>query len=220
MDIQTRLSALKKQLPANVTLVAVSKTKPASVIMEAYMAGQRIFGENKVQEMAAKSQELPADIEWHMIGHLQRNKVRTIAPFVSLIHSVDSVELLKEIDKQGRRFERVIPCLLQLRIAKEETKFGMKSAEIKALLHSEAFSSMTHVRVSGLMGMATFTEDAAQIAAEFGSMQSLMRELSTADLPQNCRMEICSMGMSNDWEIAVAQGSTMVRIGSALFGSR
>lgn len=133
---------------------------------------------------------------------------------------MDSIELLREIDKQGRRFERVIPCLLQLRIAREETKYGMSDTEIRALIQSEAFLSMKHVRVSGLMGMATFTEDAAQIATEFRSMQTLMQELSAADLPEHCRMEICSMGMSNDWEIAVAQGSTMVRIGSALFGSR
>ncbi len=190
------------------------------MLKEAYEAGQRIFGENKAQEMAAKAQQLPADIEWHMIGHLQRNKVRTIAPFVSLIHSVDSVELLLEIDKQGRRFERIIPCLLQFRIAREETKYGMNEAEIKALLQSEAFLAMKHVRISGLMGMATFTDDASLVAREFSAMKTLMDQLSQMSLPEHCRMDICSMGMSNDWEIAVSQGSNMVRIGSALFGSR
>lgn len=220
MDIQTRLSALRQKLPANVTLVAVSKTKPTSVIKEAYDAGQRIFGENKVQEMASKAQELPSDIAWHMIGHLQRNKVKSIAPFVALIHSVDSMELLHEIDKQGQRFERVIPCLLQFRIAQEETKYGMSEADIKAVIQSEAFLAMKHVRISGLMGMATFTDDSSVVAREFASMKTLMQQLSQMDLPRHCRMDICSMGMSNDWEIAVSQGSNMVRIGSALFGSR
>lgn len=220
MELQARLSALRQKLPPQVTLVAVSKTKPAADILEAYQAGQRVFGENKTQEMAAKASELPPDIHWHMIGHLQRNKVKNIAAFVSLIHSVDRFELLAEINKQAKRNGRIIPCLLQMRIAREETKHGLSAQQIKDIIFSDDVKQMSHLRISGLMGMATFTDNKAQVAAEFSSLRALMNELSSMELPERCQMDICSMGMSGDWEIGVAHGSNMVRIGSALFGSR
>lgn len=218
-EISSHLKDLKDSLPEKCTLVAVSKTKPASDVMEAYEAGHRDFGENKVQELTQKAEELPKDIRWHMIGHLQRNKVKYIADFVHLIHGVDSLKLLKEINKQGRKVDRVIDCLLQMHIAEEDTKFGLDRDELKEILHSEQLKEMTHVRVVGLMGMATYTEDQDQVRREFKSLKLLFDEIKNSD-HTNVQMNILSMGMSGDYAIALEEGSTMVRIGSTIFGTR
>ena len=202
------------------TLVAVSKTKPVSAILEAYEAGLKDFGENKAQELTEKFEQLPKDIHWHMIGHLQRNKVKYIAPFVHLIHSVDSVRLLAEIDKQGKKVGRVIPCLLQVHIAQEENKFGFSGEELIALLESEAFVGMTHVQVQGLMGMATNTNNDEQIRNEFQYLRELFEQIKATYSFPNAKMDTLSMGMSSDYLIALEEGSTMVRVGSALFGAR
>jgi pyridoxal phosphate enzyme (YggS family) len=196
--------------------VAVSKTKPNEAILEAYEAGQRVFGENKVQDMVQKWEALPKDIEWHMIGHLQRNKVKYMAEFVSLIHGVDSLKLLKEIDKQAQKHNRVIPCLLQMHIAEEDTKFGLDEDELNALLASSEFKQMKHVKIMGLMGMATFTDNENQVRKEFARLKSLFEKLKL-QLPE---ISILSMGMSGDYGIAITEGSTMVRIGSSIFGAR
>ena len=221
MSITQNLSELKNTLPSQVTLVAVSKTKPNEAIEEAYKAGQRIFGENKVQELTDKYEALPKDIEWHMIGHLQRNKVKYIAPFVSLIHGVDSFRLLSEINKQGERFDRKIPCLLQVFIATEETKFGLSEEELYELLQSKEFQSFNHIEIQGLMGMATFTENTEQIAREFTFLKNTYDKVLNEfnHLPQ-VELKTLSMGMSNDYKIAMACGSTMIRIGSTIFGER
>lgn len=218
-EISSHLKDLKDSLPEKCTLVAVSKTKPASDVMEASEAGHRDFGENKVQELTQKAEELPKDIRWHMIGHLQRNKVKYIADFVHLIHGVDSLKLLKEINKQGRKVDRVIDCLLQMHIAEEDTKFGLDRDELKEILHGEQLKEMTHVRVVGLMGMATYTEDQDQVRREFKSLKLLFDEIKNSD-HTNVQMNILSMGMSGDYAIALEEGSNMVRIGSAIFGSR
>lgn len=202
------------------TLVAVSKTKPASAILEAYEAGLKDFGENKAQELSEKFEQLPKDIRWHMIGHLQRNKVKYIAPFVHLIHSVDSLKLLKEIDKQGKKVGKVVNCLLQVHIAREETKFGLSEEELIELLESEEFAAMTHVQVRGLMGMATNTENEERIRNEFQYLRELFERIKAAYALPNAKMEELSMGMSSDYLIALEEGSTMVRVGSAIFGSR
>src|SRR5690606_33277896 len=207
---------IKSQLPEGVVLVAVSKTKPTSAILEAYRAGQRVFGENKVQEMVQKWEELPKDIQWHMIGHLQRNKVKYIAPFVSLIHGVDSLKLLKEIDRQAKAIGRTIPCLLQLHIAQEETKFGLDPGELGALLESPEFRAMEHVQIMGLMGMATHTGDKTRIRKEFEYLKGQFDTLKKT----RPKISILSMGMSSDYPLAVEAGSTMVRIGSDIFGNR
>lgn len=201
-------------------LVAISKTKPVSDIMDAYEAGQRHFGENKVQELAAKYEELPKDIKWHMVGHLQRNKVKYIAPFVHLIHSIDSLKLLKEVNKQAEKAGRTIDCLLQVHIAEESTKFGFGPEELTPLAQSDALQSLEHVRVVGLMGMATFTEDESQIKREFNSLHTLFEHLKTIQLPDNVKMQELSMGMSGDYPLALACGSTMIRVGSSIFGAR
>lgn len=219
MAIQENLKGLRQNIPAGCTLIAVSKTQPLEKIGEAYDVGQRVFGENRAQEMAAKYEALPKDISWHMIGHLQTNKVKYIAPFVSLIHSVDSVKLLEEIHRQGSRANRVIPCLLQIHIAEEETKFGFSREEAQELVVSGAWEELTHVQVRGLMGMATFTSDEQQVRKEFRILKSLFEKLRTiAPLP--LRMEELSMGMSNDYKIALEEGSTMIRVGTAIFGAR
>lgn len=202
------------------TLVAVSKTKPASAILEAYEAGLKDFGENKAQELSEKFEQLPKDIRWHMIGHLQRNKVKYIAPFVHLIHSVDSLRLLKEIDKQGKKVGKVIDCLLQVHIAREETKFGLNEEELITLLGSKEFTGMTHVQVRGLMGMATNTEGEERIRNEFQYLRKLFEQIKAAYTLPNAKMEVLSMGMSSDYLIALEEGSTMVRVGSAIFGTR
>ena len=221
MSIAEHLQQIKGTIPEHVTLVAVSKTKPVATIMEAYEAGQRVFGENKVQEMTQKWEIMPKDIQWHMIGHLQRNKVKYMASFVSLIHGVDSLKLLKEIDKQARKHDRVIDCLLQIHIAEESTKFGMDEAEVTTLLSSEEFKGLKNIRVTGLMGMATFTQDQQQIQKEFEHLSELFKKLERNYTETfNFKLETLSMGMSGDYKLAIAQGSTMVRIGSSIFGAR
>ena len=212
--IAENLKKIKATIPTEVTLVAVSKTKPNEAIMEAYDAGQRIFGENKVQDLVLKAELLPNDIQWHMIGHLQTNKVKFIAPFISLIHGVDSVKLLKEINKRAAQNDRVINCLLQIHIAQEETKFGFDESEAAELLmHHSEFSN---IQIVGLMGMATNTSEDLQIRKEFSNLKELSLKLSNAQF----KLPIISMGMSGDYLLAIKEGSTMVRVGSALFGSR
>ncbi|MBX2917335.1 MAG: YggS family pyridoxal phosphate-dependent enzyme [Cyclobacteriaceae bacterium] len=220
MVIKKNIESLKAELPATCRLIAVSKTQPVTLLRQAYYAGQRLFGENKAQEMAAKQKELPADVEWHMIGHLQTNKVKYIAPFVALIHSVDSEKLLEEINKQALKNNRVIKCLLQVYIAQEETKFGWGIDEVPALLHPEFATAYPAVEIIGLMGMATFTQDEAQIRNEFGSLKRLFYTLKQSKLPANVTMMELSMGMSADYKIALEQGSTLIRIGTAIFGER
>ncbi|MFZ9028170.1 MAG: YggS family pyridoxal phosphate-dependent enzyme [Crocinitomicaceae bacterium] len=218
--ITDKLNEIRSQLGDNVTLVAVSKTKPNEAIIEAYKAGQRVFGENKVQELVEKAETLPKDIEWHLIGHLQRNKVKYIAPFVSLIHAVDSLRLLQEINKQAAKNNRTIDCLLQFHIADEETKFGLDENEAMELLHSEVYQNMNNVRICGVMGMATFTENEEQVRAEFSKLHELFEKLKTAHFSSNAAFRTISMGMSGDWKIAIEEGSTMIRVGSSIFGSR
>ena len=214
--ITENIANFKKKIPENVTLVAVSKTKPISDLQEAYNAGQRIFGENKVQEMVEKYDALPKDIQWHMIGHLQRNKVKYMAHFVNLIHGVDSLKTLGEINKQAAKHDRIIKCLLQASIADEETKFGLTFDEIKVILESKEIAAMKNIAIVGLMGMATFTENETQINSEFSSLKNLFDDLKKS----NPTLEILSMGMSGDYEIAIKNGSTMIRVGSSIFGHR
>ena len=212
--ISDNLKSILSKLPKSVTLVAVSKTKPNAAIMEAYDAGHRVFGENKVQDMVAKSEELPSDIQWHMIGHLQTNKVKYIAPFVSLIHGVDSLKLIKEIDKRAAQNNRIIDCLLQIHIAEEETKFGLSDIEATQVL---AYAKhLKNVRIKGLMGMATNTRDESIVRNEFAGLKELFLKFQSVSE----HLQIISMGMSTDYEIAIEQGSTMVRVGSAIFGRR
>lgn len=218
--IADRLLDLRTEIPASVQLIAVSKTKPASAVMEAYTAGQRAFGENKVQEMVDKYEQLPKDIQWHLIGHLQTNKVKYIAPFVHMIHAVDSLKLLQEIDKQAQKNNRIIPCLLQFHIAQEETKFGLDFTEAEALLQSREFIEMQHVQIVGLMGMASFTEDEEQVRDEFRNLNNYFQIIKSHYFKFNSEFKYLSMGMSGDYRIAIEEGSTMVRIGSTLFGSR
>jgi pyridoxal phosphate enzyme (YggS family) len=219
MSIKSNIKLVNDSLLPGCRLIAVSKTKPNELLMEAYEAGQRLFGENKVQELEAKYQALPKDMEWHMIGHLQTNKVKYIAPFVALIHSVDSIKLLEEINKQGKKINRVIPCLLQVYIAKEETKFGFDEAEVLNLVNQ--FSAhFTHVSIQGLMGMATLTDDQQQIRNEFKSLKKLFDQLNQQPLPAAISMNELSMGMSSDYRLAMQEGSTLVRIGSTIFGER
>jgi len=201
-------------------LVAVSKTKPISAIQEAYAAGIRDFGENKVQEMTEKEALLPKDIRWHMIGHLQRNKVKYIASFVHLIHSVDSLRLLKQINKEGQKVNRAIPCLLQVHIATEESKFGWDEEELTAFLSGTEIEALQHIQILGLMGMATNTPDTEKIRTEFRGLKALFEQIKRAELPTQVQMKELSMGMSGDYQIAQEEGSTMVRIGSAVFGAR
>tara|TARA_R110002049_G_scaffold30496_5_gene104430 strand:+ start:249 stop:902 length:654 start_codon:yes stop_codon:yes gene_type:complete len=215
MSIAENIQTFKKSLPGDITLVAVSKTKTVNEIMEAYNAGQRVFGENKIQEMEAKWQEMPKDISWHMIGHVQRNKVKYMAPFVSLIHAVDSLKLLKEINKQALKNDRIINCLLQIKIAEEDSKFGMLESDALSILNSEEIRSFQNIKVIGLMGMATFTDDEDQIRAEFQKLKTFYDKVSGKfDFSE------LSMGMSSDCGLAIEKGSTMVRVGSAIFGER
>lgn len=216
MNIADNLRAIRATLPPHVTLVAISKTKPVETIREAYAAGQRIFGENKVQELVPKHEALPKDIEWHLVGHLQTNKVKYIAPFVSLIHSADSLKLLQEIDKQGQKNNRTIDVLLQIYIAREETKFGLSPEEAQALLASPEFAALQNVRVRGLMGMASNTDNTEQVRREFASLKTFFDELKKT----RPHFDILSMGMSGDYLLAAEEGSTMVRVGSSIFGSR
>ena len=214
------LHTLKSSLPKEVTLVAVSKTKPVDLVREAYDAGQRIFGENKVQELVEKHEQLPKDIEWHLIGHLQTNKVKYIAPFVSMIHSIDSLRLLAEINKQALKNDRVIECLLQFHIASEDTKFGLSIEETMELLESEEFFLMRNISIVGLMGMSTFTEDTEQIREEFRTLENYFNVIQSKYFKFNPGFKHLSMGMSSDYQIAIEEGSTMIRVGSSIFGSR
>jgi len=216
MSIKQNLNQIQATLPKHVTLVAVSKTKPVTDLMEAYNAGQRIFGENKIQEMADKFQEMPKDIKWHMIGHVQTNKVKYMAEFVDLIHGVESFKLLKEINKQAKKHDRVIDCLLQIKIASEDSKFGMSIPDATALLASEDFSALKNINVIGVMGMATFTEDQNQIKQEFDLLKSTFDSLQKT----HPNLKTISMGMSGDYQLAIDCGSTMVRVGSSIFGAR
>lgn len=217
-SISENFARIKAQLPPHVTLIAVSKTKPVEVIQEAYATGHRIFGENRVQELVPKYEALPKDIAWHLIGHLQSNKVKYIAPFVAMIHSVDSFKLAEEINKQAAKNNRTIDVLLQIFIAQEETKFGLSPEELLALLQSEEFQQLKHIRVRGLMGMATNTDNTEQVSAEFRQLKKLADEVKTQfNLPH---FDTVSMGMSGDFPLAVEAGSTMVRVGSLLFGGR
>lgn len=219
MLIQENLIQIKQSLPVHVTLVAVSKTKPIADLMQAYEAGQRIFGENKIQEMTEKFEQMPKDIEWHMIGHVQTNKVKFMAAYVSLIHGVDSLKLLEEINKQAVKYNRIIDCLLQMHIAEEDTKFGLNETELSELLQTETFKKLKNIRVIGLMGMATFTDNQAQIRKEFTHLKSIFEQIKPLKT-ENCELSTLSMGMSSDYQLAIECGSTMVRIGSSIFGTR
>jgi pyridoxal phosphate enzyme (YggS family) len=220
MAIAENLNDLMTRLPSGVTLVAVSKTHPVERLMEAYVAGQRHFGENRVQEMLAKQAAMPPDVLWHMIGHMQSNKVRAIVPFVHLIHSIDGSALLATVDKEAARIGRVVDVLLQFHIATEETKFGLDLAEAESLLSSSAYRSMQHVRIRGVMGMATFTDNSMQVRAEFHSLKDIFNHLKERYFLTDNGFDTVSMGMSGDWSTAVQEGSTLVRVGSAIFGSR
>lgn len=219
MSIKEILSHIKSELPSHVTLVAVSKTKPVSDLMEAYKAGQRIFGENKIQEMADKYEQMPKDIEWHMIGHVQRNKVKYMASFVSLIHGVDNFKLLEDINKEALKNNRVIDCLFQIKIASEDSKFGMTPEEAMLIIQSKPFSELKNIKIVGVMGMATFTDDFNQIKNEFTLLKTTFDSLKTVET-FNFKPEIISMGMSGDYKLAIDCGSNMVRVGSSIFGER
>lgn len=214
--IKDNLEKIKSSISEDIVLVAVSKTKPIADLLEAYDAGQRVFGENKIQEMVAKYDALPKDIVWHMIGHLQRNKVKYVAHFVNLIHGVDSLKTLKEINKQAHKHNRVINCLLQIRIAKEETKFGLTPVDVSDILNSDELKSFTNVKICGFMGMATFTKNEAIINEEFSELKTLYNHHKK----QHPDFTTLSMGMSGDYKLAIKNGSTMIRVGSSIFGSR
>ncbi len=220
MEIRENLLSFLSTIPDNVQLVAVSKTKPVEAIMEAYDAGQRVFGENKVQDLSAKAEQLPDNIDWHFIGHMQTNKVKYIAPFVKMIHAVDSIKLLKEINKQALKHNRIIDCLLQFHIAEEDTKFGLSLSEAIELLNNTALVDMKNIRIVGVMGMATYTDDTQQIRGEFKRLFEYMNELKTNYFGDNPYFKEISMGMSGDYKIAIEEGSTMIRIGTKIFGAR
>ncbi|RLD29830.1 MAG: YggS family pyridoxal phosphate-dependent enzyme [Bacteroidetes bacterium] len=215
MSISENIKRVKDSLPEGVALVAVTKTKSEDEILQAYDTGHRMFGENKIQEMVTKWEQMPKDIEWHMIGHVQRNKVKYMAAFVSLIHAVDSLKLLKEINKQAAKHDRVIDCLLQIKIAEEDSKFGISEEDAQALFTSEELKTLEHIRVIGLMGMATFTDDREQLSAEFGKLQIFFNANK-----DTYKLRYLSMGMSADYPLALGHGSNMVRVGSAIFGAR
>ena len=221
MSIAENLLSIKNNLPEKVTLVAVSKTKPVADLMEAYNAGQRIFGENKIQEMTEKWEEMPKDIQWHMIGHVQTNKVKFMAEYVSLIHGVDSLKLLQEINKQAQKHNCVIDCLLQMHIAEEETKFGLDEEELNEILDfvQNKKEELTNIRIVGLMGMATFTDNQEQIKKEFSHLKSIFEKTNQL-LTSNFQLLTLSMGMSGDYKLAIECGSTMIRVGSSIFGGR
>lgn len=219
-EIAKNLASIKQTLPANVQLVAVSKTKPPEIVLEAYNAGQRVFGENKVQELVYKYETLPKDIEWHLIGHLQSNKVKYIASFVNTIHSVDSIKLLQVIDSEAKKNDRVINCLLQVKIAQEESKYGFSFNEVEDLLKSSLLNDLNNIKVVGLMGMATFTDEENQIRQEFRELVLFFKKLKTGILQNNAYFVEISMGMSDDYRIAIEEGSTIIRVGSSIFGKR
>ncbi|MAM23441.1 YggS family pyridoxal phosphate-dependent enzyme [Croceibacter atlanticus] len=216
MNISEQIKYYKSQLPEDVVLVAVSKTKPEEDLLEAYNAGQRVFGENKIQEMTEKWENLPKDIEWHMIGHVQSNKVKYMAEYVNLVHGIDRLKLIKELNKQAQKHDRTINCLLQIKIAEEDTKFGMDINDAEAILNKDFKKTYPNVNVVGFMGMATFTNDEKQVQREFKTLKSHFDRLSK----DHNSLKILSMGMSGDYKLAITEGSTMVRIGSAIFGER
>jgi pyridoxal phosphate enzyme (YggS family) len=218
--IKENLNIVKASVPFNVTLIAVSKTKPVSDLQEAYDAGQRIFGENKALEMRDKHQVLPNDIQWHFIGHLQTNKIKYIAPFVTLIHAIDSLSLLEAVNKEAAKNNRVIDCLLQFHIAQEETKFGLDMEEAKSMLESESYKNLNNINICGVMGMATFTDNAAQVREEFKNLKNIFETLKENYFKENDFFKEISMGMSDDYPIAIEEGATMVRVGSKIFGAR
>ena len=220
MDIKENLIKLRSEIPEKVKLVAVSKTKPVETLMEAYNAGQRIFGENKAQELVEKQAKMPADVRWHFIGHLQTNKVKMLVPVVSMIEAVDSLKLLRNIDKEARKIKRRVPCLLQFHIAEEDTKFGLDLAEAETMLQKVNLSEMTGVQIAGVMGMATYTDDEQQVSREFAHLHQIFDEIKTKYFADDSAFSEISMGMSGDYKIAIAQGSTLVRIGSLIFGER
>ncbi len=219
-DIAGNYQQILKQIPQNINLVVVSKTKPVEDIMEVYQAGHRIFGESKAQELVAKYEQLPSDIQWHMVGHLQSNKVKYIAPFINLIHSVDSLKLLKVINKEAKKNDRVIDCLIQMHIAEEETKFGFNIDEVNALLESEAYKQMKNIRIKGLMCMATYTENTAQIEREFEMLIQYFEFIKRKYFSEDSEFCEKSMGMSDDYHIAIKKGSTLIRLGTIIFGQR
>ena len=218
--IQENLNKIRNTIPLNVTLVAVSKTKPVTDLQEAYDAGQRIFGENKALEMRDKHQQLPKDIQWHFIGHLQTNKIKYIAPFVTLIHSIDSASLLEAVNKEAAKNNRIIDCLLQFHIAQEETKFGLDMKEATTLLESESFKNLKNINICGVMGMATFTDDNEQIRNEFKTLKNIFNTLKDSYFKNSEAFKEISMGMSDDYPIAIEEGATLVRVGSKIFGVR
>lgn len=220
MSIAQNIQKIRRDIPDGVTLVVVSKYHPQQALMEAYECGERVFGESRVQEMAQKHELLPKDIEWHMIGHLQTNKVKYIAPFVALIHSVDSLELLMQIDKQGAKFGRVIDCLLQLHVAAEESKFGLALGQAARLLSSEEFAVLRNVRIRGVMGMGTHTDDMDRVKADFAAIKGEFDALKSEFFTEADYFDTISMGMSGDFQLAINEGSTMVRIGTTIFGER
>lgn len=218
--ITENIKEFLSKISESVTLVAVSKTKPIEDLQEAYDAGQRVFGENKIQEMANKYDALPKDIQWHMIGHLQSNKVKYMAHFVDLIHGVDKFKTLKEINKQAKKHDRVINCLLQAKIAKEDTKFGLALNEIEDILKSTEFIELSNIKIVGFMGMATFTTNTEQLTEEFSALKNFFETQKAKTETENCMLEVLSMGMSGDYQIAIENGSTMIRVGSSIFGHR
>ena len=220
MEIRENIINFLSKIPGNVQLVAVSKTKPAEAVTEAYDAGQRVFGENKVQDLATKAEQLPHDINWHFIGHMQTNKVKYIAPFVKMIHAVDSIKLLKEINKQALKNSRIIDCLLQFHIAEEDTKFGLSLSESLEILSNSELLNMNNIRITGVMGMATYTDDLQQIRKEFKHLSEYMSILKTTYFKDKPYFKEISMGMSGDYKIAIEEGSTMIRIGTKIFGTR
>lgn len=219
MNVKNNIEKFTQTLSAGCRLIAVSKTQPVEKIKEAYAAGQRLFGENKAQELTSKYEALPKDIEWHMIGHLQSNKVKYIVPFVHLIHSIDSLKLLIEVDKQAKKVNRVVGCLLQVHIALEDTKFGFSESEVLETLETDQFNSLKNIRVQGLMGMATLTDNQDQIRKEFRNLKALFDKIKSMSIP-SVNMNELSMGMSSDYKIAIEAGSTLIRVGTAIFGER
>jgi len=220
MSVYKNIETILEEIPENVKLIAVSKTKPNEAILEAYEGGYRIFGENKPQEMVGKYETLPKDIEWHMIGHLQTNKVKYIAPFVTLIHAVDSIKLLKMINKEAKKNERTIDCLLQFHIADEETKFGFSKEEVEQMFETEEYKELTNIRIVGVMGMATNTNDNKQVSAEFANLKNIHSEIKDKYFKGEESFKEISMGMSGDYKLAIEQGSTIIRVGSSIFGAR
>lgn len=220
MSISSKIQSFQSQLPAGVRLVAVSKFNPAASVMQAYESGQRIFGESKVQELVPKYEALPKDVEWHFIGHLQSNKVKHIVPFVSLIHSVDTLGLLEEINRCGAKIGRIVPCLLQVHIANEETKYGFSFEELRELFASNKWKHLSFVKIAGLMGMASFTANKIQVATEFASLGTFYKEIKTRYFAADTHFCELSMGMSGDYHLAIEQGSTLIRVGSSIFGER